>query len=375
MTKRDKVEAIINEIINNPAADYSYAGQTFMNGATEQQAKNIEIETLSSIADGGDKDVLKTIAKWEISKYDPSDLEKKLFIFTLGHRSGYTKNLGGSNEICVTSNSLFLQRAVKDNLIPQVNMEPGTSLTQLYQDKDGYCQIGSESGNNIYFIGENNKLFGREKRYSFTYFTSTAACLYSTNMEEPISYDGYCFENRRGRNNYATGGARDHGQYFYLTPGGGPLTEDNWIVKYVQYGTRSITSEDISKPNDYWVYKSGDSYLVIVKIYIHLFMPDGSYVRTVLDRSDDANFGDLTPTMEKWIYKDYANDTAKRNGHSFASVWNDILGNYRNVGGSKNYSDVSFYWNGYIDEEVKREEVAYHYLNHTIWSAAGQRQG
>lgn len=366
---------IINSIVGNENTDYDFCGRAYLNGSSATVAKNLEQKALEDIADksaaGNDAKIIKAIAEWELQNYDPSDLNKKIVLFILGHRSGYAKDLGGSDEICITANSNFI--SIARNVVAQKDLK---ETDRLNEQHNCYCNIG----NNIYYIGENNKLFGKDKPYGFAFSTSTAACVYGTNMNAPVSYQGYCFETMRGRTGYATGASIEQNQFFYLTPGGGPLTEDNWIIKFVQYGTRVVDEDDTNTTDSSpWVIKKDNKKIVIVKIWIHLFFPDGSYVRTVLDRSNSADFSGVNSDMStSWIYRDYANSKATARGLTFSSVWNDYIYNkaYRNIGGNNpNTIDVSLEWNGKHDMELQESQVAYHYLNHTIWSAAKRRQG
>lgn len=368
-------QAIINSIVNKDTTDYDYCGSTFLNGASAATASNLEREGLEKIADkskvGSDNKVIKAIAEWTLAQESPQSLDKKIFLFILGHRSGYGKDLRGSNEICITNNSYFMP-IVQNSGIARQALPLGAKLNEQY---NCYCEIDD----GIYYVGENDKLFGKIKPFGFAYSTSTAACIYGSNMSAPISYEGYCFETMHGREGYATGGSIERGQFFYLTPGGGPLAADNWIIKYVQYGTRAIDESDIyTNENSSWVYKQGDSLRVIVKIWIHLFFPDGSYVRTVLDRSDSADFTDVSSNMATcWIYKDYANSIARQTGKTFANIWNSYIFNkaYRNVGGDNpGIVDVSFEWNGKHDVELQNAQTAFQYGTHTIWNGSRQRQ-
>lgn len=352
-------KTIIDSIIDNQDTNYNFCGAAFLNGATGVEAREVEKEALERIGDrtalGSDDKVLQQIAIWNLQ--NSSDLNKKLLFYTLTHRSRYTDNLNGSDEICCTSTPTYIEIAkatLGESPAPIEHIPLNTQHNEMFPISEG-----------IYYIGENNKLFGKETPYAFIYSTSTAACVYGHDFAQPISYQGYSFETMRGRTNYATGGSSSRGQYFFLTPGGGPLTSSNWIIKYVEYGIRFITEDDTyTSPDSPWVIttSTGQKY-AIVKIFIHLFFPSGAYVRTILDRSDSADFTGVDPSMAySWIYHDYANYQATQEGKTFGTIWDNYIYNkvYRPIGGlDPTIIDISFNWNGKLSATQQKTQIAY----------------
>lgn len=365
---------IINSIINNQETNYNFCGAAFLNGATSVEAKAVETEGLECIGDraaaGSDDKILQQIAIWNLQNMP--DLNKKLLFYTLTHRSGYVDNLEGSNEICCTSCPTFIDIAKT-----ALGGESPTPTEHIALNEQHNDVFPFHSG--MYYIGENNRLFGREKRMGFAYSTSTAACVYGSDFSAPISYQGYSFETMRGRTHYASGASISKGQYFFLTPGGGPLTSSNWIIKYVEYGIRFVDEDDTyTAPDSSWVLidKDGSMY-AIVKIFIHLFFPSGAYVRTVLDRSNSADFYGVNPSMAySWIYHDYANYQAVQEGKNFGTIWDNYIYNkaYRPIGGiDPSIVDISFNWNGKLSSSLQKSQVAYLKTNKAVQWKGGAR--
>ena len=370
---------IINSIINNSDTNYEACGLTYLKGASAATAQAVEQEGLEKIGDreraGNDDEIIEAIARWDLQNIDPSSLNQKINLYTLSHSSGYAIATDGvgSDAISSTSNSQYLT-IVRNSLSEITN--PDTTFSLLEQH-NGYFPISS----GIQYVGEKNILFGKNVPFGFSYSTSTAACVFGSQIPNPIVYQGYCFENQRGRTNYATGGSLRKRQYFFLTPGGGPLTQNNWMIKFNEYGIRYVNEEkDIyTNANSSWVCLDGDNNkYVILKIWIHVFLPDGSYVRTIIDRSDSADFSGVTSSMNSaWIYKDYANYQAQQNNLTFANIWNNRIYNkaYRPVGGIKpDVIDISFNWNGKLSLTQQKNQQAFLATNKSVkWTGGGLR--
>lgn len=387
MSINEQQRAMINDVLENEDTDYAYCGTYFLNGATVTDAQDVEREALEKIGDrqaaGNDDKIIEAIARWDLNNYSSSNLQR-VNLYTLQHNSVYSKNLGASDEICCTSNSKFLNIANKNNLIETITPESDYSLRAQHNGK-------FEISNGIYYVGEKGKLFGREQPYAYAFSTSTAACVFGSKIPNPIVYQGYCFEAMRGRKTYATGGAMRGVQYFFLTPGGGPLNESNWIIKFNEYGMRYLSdsgSDTSSSANSSWVCKDANgNYYTILKIWIHCFFPDGSYVRTVIDRSDsaifdgtddDTIFKGVNPSMsQSWIYKDFANYKARQRGLTFSTVWNNYIYNklYRPIGGyDPSIIDIGMNWNGKLNPAQQNSQIAYLKSNKTVrWKGGGLR--
>lgn len=401
MSLNQNQQAIVDAVLNS-SLDYEKCGQMYLNNATAAQVKAIEEEQLKLIGDktlaGNDDEVIRLIAEWERTHSTIQD--KTINLYTLIHKSWFSTDEAkaidgvGHGEVCCTPNSLYLNIAnpLVSTITPSSNFklntyEPGKFII-------GTSTVGGNS-KNVTYVGEKNKLYGRSKDYAFSYSTGTAACVYGNGFSNPVVYDGYCFEAMRGRDLYATGGAASRRQCFLLTKGGGPAIFDgqgtpsdpDWIIQLNETNDRTIeferdTSSRISSP---WVLnklKDGEPvYYCYLKIWIHFFFPDGSYVRTIVDRSNSAGILDahVDPSMQKtWIYTDYRNSLAAQNSYTFKSVWNNMIYNkrYRPVGGydPKNL-DISRFWNGKLDADLQNRIVALKSSDYsTQWKGGGFRQ-
>lgn len=381
MSISQRQRELINEVINAEGKDdlYPKYSRTFLQ--TYANAKKVEQRGLESVADfdNGDGQVIKVIAKHDFTS--GNDDEKKIQLFVLQHRSGYDVDITGSssNEICCLLPGYFSEANsyvhVAQHFLPQLdeNSQPDNLKTLK---TNGYFEIknnGNDTG--VYYIGENGVLIGQNKPYAFAYSTSTAACLYGDGIPEPIIYNGYAYEAQSGRTGYATGGAVRKNEFYYLTPGGGPITEDNWIIRYAEYGTRIVLPTDTgTTSNSSWVYKDDDTLRCVVKLWIHFFFPNGAYCRTCLDRSDSADFsGKPSSAMNCWIYSDYSNSSAAQ--YQFTTVWNKVCRKeLRPVGGIKPSNiDTSLNWNHNRISGVQQSQIAYSKNSSAIWQGGGIR--
>lgn len=339
MSIQDRVNEIIAYYKDE---DWNRLSRIYLNGADGSTGKGIERDTLTKIADhtvaGNDGAVIEAIANKEVtSQVDSSD--KKIKLFLLSHRSRYNPGeneqyLKGSLEDSNTSSEAYIARAQSCGL---------GLVTNPSAENQGYELIGTDNNANIYHLVEYNKLYGREQPLGFAVSIGTAACIHNGITNQIIPYFGYFFEGGGNIPNITGVYSARLISYIIYTPAGGPLSENNWIIKVVESASSNFVGEDIYKPYAHGV---PDSLGIIKKTYIHFFKYNGTYVRRAIDRSSMVKQGSNLNNLDIWTYEDYNNPVAIANGENFRSVWNSCYGAGNNkVYGAPSQKDYSLFWN------------------------------
>lgn len=328
-------QEIVNKTSNEKWEQYS---EIFLS-TTGTNGKALEVETLTNIKNEStatcDKNTIMAVARHDNADWDPTNPAREIKLYMLQHRMRYDANyLEGSDERCNTSSSTFIGLAQNVGLQEVVDPTP---------TNPGYENIGTVE-QPVYYVAEHGKLFGTGSPYRFVYSISTAACIFNGETGNIEGYGGYFFEGGGDIPNITDGQYKSRMLKSYVyTPGGGPLTATNWILKVVESQTSEV-DEDISDGNKRFCYLSGDDLRIITKTYIHFFAPNGVYVRRSIDRTDMAE-GKIHPgDLTVWYYQDFANEAAVNAGQNFKTIWNNCYSGNMKQMGRPNNEDFSLFW-------------------------------
>lgn len=335
---QEKIAEIIAQTNDEKWNRYS---RIYLCNASGTVGKEIERDTLTKIAasstPGSDKAIIRIVAEDEVNSSN-EDTSRRIKLFLLQHRSQYNPGvneeyLNGSLEISNSSSAEYKARAELCGL---------TAVPHPSLETQGYKIIGTDQGVDVYHLAEFGKLYGREQPIGFATSISTAACVHNGITNQFISYDGYFFEGGGVIPDITGNGNIRVLDYIVYTPGGGPISEQNWIIKVVESTLTVFVGSDIYLP---YTVQSGDSTWIIKKTYIHFFKHNGSYVRRSIDRTDmvkNSNLNDL----DIWMYEDYQNPQAILNDENFAKIWNSCYGSGNNKPyGAPAARDYSLFWN------------------------------
>ena len=341
MSLQDKIN---NIIASASSAKWDQLSQAFIKVTNHDPtiAMNIERDALWKIGDptraGSDKKVIRAIAEYEVLNNPDEFSGKKIKLFMLQHRSQFNPGsegqyLNNSRQICNTSNQLYINRLNAAPVSPQVENPseetPGYKLTT----------IGNDSGTAIYNLVEYGQLFGREQPAGFAISISTAACVYNGITDQYIDYSGYFFEGGGSIPNITTSGTTRILNYIIYTPGGGPISENNWIIKVVETATSGFNGD-----NTYKKYTTNDG-RIVKKFYIHFFKPNGTYLRREVDRTTTVKGSTGLNDLDIWLYQDYRSPQAIANNETFASIWNSTYSGNNKIYGAPPKRDFSLFWN------------------------------
>lgn len=336
------IQEKINEIIASRSDDnWNRWSRIYLNNASGSVGKTIERDTLTKMAtnsvDGSDSAVIQAIATNEINN-TTSDNNKRIKLFLLQHRSQYNPGaneeyLKGSYEYTATSSQDYINRAISCGL---------GAVSDPSRDNLGYEVIATDGTASIYQLAEYNKLYGREQPLGFATSISSAACVYNGITNQIIPYTGYFFEGGGSIPNITGNSTVRNLSYIIYTPGGGPLSEHNWIIKVVETSYSNFIGADEYSS---YIYPVRESAWIIKKIYIHFFKYNGTYVRRAIDRTNMAKQSGFN-NLDIWNYKDYVNPIATLNGENFARIWNSCYGQGNNkIYGAPPQKDFSLFWN------------------------------
>lgn len=371
----------------------------------------IDSDTLQYITKD-DETILKALAV-ENKKYITLQGKTRWFgLYTLQHRGGYSPLSTGSN--FEKESYAIIKTPISGNssnsFYTKINNELNTSSHSISESDltiqkdhpkwlyDEHNQLIVSTNNNIEYPLGNGVVLINE-------IDGLGQCDHSINMRSgalinasfittPIYYEGYVSVwNGKARQNssytapncgqglfYEIGAPTfSDEEYTIFVRRGEPLSENNWIIAYVERGIANAITSYNSQPTKIEEYvkkyactSENNNLQFNMQIYINLFMPNGKLVRTKLDRSA-LYFGATAPGpnsgpggpgytygYNNWVYRDYANTAAKNDSLTFSLIWNSILsGDYEQWSSQrdKNFSikDKSTHWLYYWDSGTKED--------------------